>query len=212
MNAIELLKDDHRRIAGLLASLAVEPGPGQGERNQLLERLGHELQNHTSIEEEIFYPAFRDAGETAGDERLYLDALEAHRAAADLLLPDLLKTPLSSEHFNGRVKVLRKLTELHIAEEEQAIFPRAASLVDPAQLQALGDRMAARKRELERLGRFGRIGRLAREGSVLMDSLAAIVTPETKMPVDDGKQPSMPPAAVRAGKMDPPERRDPRQR
>jgi hemerythrin-like domain-containing protein len=188
MNAIQLLKDDHQKILGLLADLtatATATADADKKRSDLLASFAHEWETHTSLEEEIFYPAFGDAGLDSEDARLHTEALEAHRAADAFLLPDLLRTSPASEHFRGRAKVLKDLIEHHLGEEERSILPRAEKILAAAQLQRLGERMAARRLELDRLGKFGKLGKLAKDGSVLMDTLANIVTPESAMRLDD---------------------------
>ena len=79
---------------------------------------------------------------------MFFEALEEHRAAGDLVLPDLLKTDVQSDQFGGRAKVLKELIEHHADEEEKEMFPRARELMDKAQLEQLGERMAQRKAEL----------------------------------------------------------------
>src|SRR5204863_9110781 len=82
------------------------------------------------------------------DEKMYFEALEEHRAAGELVLPDLERTAPDSEKFSGRAKVLKELVEHHADEEEKEMFPRARKLLGAAELTALGAQMAARKREL----------------------------------------------------------------
>ena len=148
MNAIQLLKDDHKKVRGLLAELESTTARGTKKRTQLLSTIGRELRVHTKLEEEIFYPALREAGEKSDDEKMYFEALEEHRAAGELVLPDLEKTAPDSEKFSGRAKVLKELVEHHADEEEKEMFPRARKLLSAAELNALGAQMAARKREL----------------------------------------------------------------
>jgi hemerythrin-like domain-containing protein len=64
------------------------------------------------------------------------------------VLPDLLKTEVTSDQFGGRAKVLKELIEHHADEEEREMFPRARVLLGKATLDALGERMQARKQEL----------------------------------------------------------------
>jgi hemerythrin-like domain-containing protein len=107
-----------------------------------------ELKAHTTIEEEIFYPAFKAGGEKSDDDKMYFEALEEHRAAGDLVLPDLLSTPVGSEKFSGRAKVLMELVKHHADEEEKEMFPRSKKLLGKEELVSLGKQMAARKAEL----------------------------------------------------------------
>lgn len=148
MNAIELLKADHDKVRGLFEELTGTTTRAEKTRMQLLEKIRLELDVHTTIEEEIFYPAFREAASKSDDKEMIFEALEEHRAAGELVLPDLLETEVTSEKFSGRAKVLKELVEHHADEEEKEMFKRARELFDREQLTELGERMAARKEEL----------------------------------------------------------------
>jgi hemerythrin superfamily protein len=148
MDAIALLKSDHKTMRSLLGRLEKSTSRGAKTRKELLVRIEANLKAHTSIEEEIFYPAIKEASRKSDDDKMYFEALEEHRAAGDLVLPDLLGTNPASEQFSGRAKVLKELVEHHAGEEEKEMFPRAKKLMDRAELNVLGERMQMRKREL----------------------------------------------------------------
>ena len=148
MDAISLLKEDHDAVEALLTELAESTSRAVKKRAELLEKIRVELKAHATIEEEIFYPAFKAKGDRADDDKMYFEALEEHRAAGDLVLPDLLNTPVDSEKFSGRAKVLKELVKHHADEEEKEMFPRSKKLLSKDELAALGTRMAARKTEL----------------------------------------------------------------
>ena len=148
MDAITLLKKDHAEVRDLLGQLAETTSRAVKKRTELLGEIAAMLKAHTTIEEEIFYPAFKSAGEKNDDEKMYFEALEEHRAAGDLVLPDLLKTNPASEKFSGRAKVLKELVEHHADEEEKEMFPRAKKLLSKDELAELGARLEARKEEL----------------------------------------------------------------
>ena len=150
MDAISLLKDDHKLMRKLLDELESSTARAAKKRVMLLQKIKSNLKAHTSIEEEIFYPAFREAGMKSDDDKMYFEALEEHRAAGDMVLPDLLKTAPASEKFSGRAKVLKELVEHHADEEEKEMFPRARRLLSKAELMELGQRMDERKKELLR--------------------------------------------------------------
>ena len=150
MDAITLLKDDHKMVRKLLDELEKSTVRAAKRRTTLLAKIATNLKAHTAIEEEIFYPAFKDAGEKSDDDKMYFEALEEHRAAGDLVLPDLLKTNPASEKFSGRAKVLKELVEHHAGEEEKDMFPRAKRILTKEELLSLGERMQARKRQLLR--------------------------------------------------------------
>ncbi len=148
MDAITLLTNDHKIVRGMLEELATTTKRAVKKRGELLQKIATELEAHATIEEEIFYPAFRKAGEKAEDDKMFFEAMEEHRAAGDLVLPDLLQTDAGSDQFSGRAKVLKELIDHHAKEEEKDMFPRARKLMDKAQLKDLGEHMAARKAEL----------------------------------------------------------------
>jgi len=148
MDAIQLLKKDHVTVRGLLAELDATTPRGLKKRTELITRIARELKAHTTIEEEIFYPAFKAASEKSDDARMFFEAKEEHRAAGDLVLPDVLATDPGSEKFGGRAKVLKEMIDHHAKEEEKDMFPRAKQLLSKDELLALGDQMAARKEQL----------------------------------------------------------------
>jgi len=148
MDAIKLLKADHAEMRDLLGRLEASTSRAVKKRTELLAEIEAKLKAHTTIEEEIFYPAFREAGQKSDDDKMYFEALEEHRAAGDLVLPDLLNTDPASEKFSGRSKVLKELVEHHAEEEEKEMFPRAKKLLSKDELAQLGEQMEARKEEL----------------------------------------------------------------
>ena len=148
MNAIELLKQDHETVRRLFAELRSTPKQSADRRAQLLEQLAREIQVHSALEEEIFYPAFKQVVGEGDKEALYFEALEEHRAVGDLVLPDLLATDPGTDRFSGRAKVLKEMIEHHVREEESEMFPAAEQMLGAERLQQLGQSMSARKAEL----------------------------------------------------------------
>jgi len=148
MDAITLLKADHVEIRDLLGQLEASTTRAVKKRRQLVAEIAAKLKAHTTIEEEIFYPAFKSARERSDDDKMYFEALEEHRAAGDLVLPDLLKTDPGSEKFSGRAKVLKELVEHHADEEEKEMFPRARTLLSKDERADLGERLEARRDQL----------------------------------------------------------------
>jgi hemerythrin-like domain-containing protein len=102
---------------------------------------------HSQIEEEIFYPAFRDAAQKRDDRELYYEAKEEHHVV-DLVMPEVRDTESDAAEFAAKTKVLKELIEHHAGEEEKEMFPKARKLFDRAELRELGDRLRTRKKEL----------------------------------------------------------------
>ncbi|HLH29615.1 MAG TPA: hemerythrin domain-containing protein [Terriglobia bacterium] len=154
-DAIALLKQDHQKVRGLLKRFESNPS------EDLLDQIDTELKIHTQIEEEIFYPAYRDAVEGNDEqEKLYYEALEEHHVV-DLVLPEIKATAESSEEFEAKGKVLKDLVEHHAEEEEKNMFPKARKAMGAAELRNLGMRLKERKQELMEggsvMGKFTRM-------------------------------------------------------
>ncbi len=146
-DAIALLKEDHEKVKGLLAQLEKTTERGAGRRRKLLAQIEAEVKVHTTIEEEIFYPAYRDAVRRKEDRELYQEALEEHHVV-DLVMPELKSSDPGGEVFGAKAKVMKELIEHHAEEEEKEMFPKARKALGAAELKELGARMAARKRQL----------------------------------------------------------------
>ncbi len=147
-DAIELLTADHNKVKALLKELTDTTTRAEKTRPKLLEEIEQELKIHTAIEEEIFYPAYKEAGESDQDEP-YFEAVEEHRTVSELVLPDLKKTEPTSEKFSGRAKVLKELIEHHINEEEKEMFKQAKKLMSSEELKTLGEQMKKKKDALK---------------------------------------------------------------
>jgi hemerythrin-like domain-containing protein len=149
MNAIDLLKADHERVKGILSQLSESTERGLKKRTDLLEKLEMEISIHTRLEEDILYPAYKEAGGKEQDI-MYYEAKEEHRTVDSLVLPDLKVTDPSTPEFAGRVKVVKELLEHHIEEEETEMFPQAKKLLGKATLDELGEKMEALKARLKK--------------------------------------------------------------
>jgi hemerythrin-like domain-containing protein len=147
-DAIALLKEDHKRVREMLAKLDKSSQKAGDSREKLLEKIQQELQIHTTIEEEIFYPAYRAAVSKQEDAKLYKEALEEHHIV-DVVLAEIGQSDAESEEFSAKAKVLKDLVEHHAEEEEKQMFPRARRVIQADKRKELGEQMAARKRELE---------------------------------------------------------------
>ena len=196
MNAIELLKDDHKTLRKLLGDLGETTKRAEKKRTELLARVAKEIEVHSKIEEEIFYPAFKVAAGEGDDEAMYFEALEEHHAAGDLVLPDLLATDVTSDKFSGRAKVLREMIEHHAGEEEKEMFPRARELLGSELLRELGQRMAVRKAELMAEPSIKGLG------AKLIGAVASAISPDSDEEIvlhPDGTSDAMPASARKAG-------------
>jgi hemerythrin-like domain-containing protein len=164
-DAITLLKEDHKKVRALLASLEKTSEKGADRRVKLLRQIEDEVKVHATVEEEIFYPAFRDAVRKKEDRELYQEALEEHHVV-DLVMPEVKECDPAGEIFPAKAKVLKEIIEHHADEEEKEMFKAARKAMSAAELRDLGARIQERKRQLKAMG-SPRLGQAtgARRGS-----------------------------------------------
>ncbi len=146
-DAIALLKKDHEKVRGLFGDLEKSAMRGGPKVVKLVNEIDNELQVHTRIEEEIFYPAFRDAVRAKDDKQMYFEALEEHHVVK-LVIPEVNGAGMGGPEFAAKAKVLKELVEHHAGEEEKDMFAKARKVFSRTELQDLGDRMSQRKKEL----------------------------------------------------------------
>lgn len=147
MDAITLLKTDHKKVRALLETLDKTDAPAR--RTKLLAQIATEVVAHTTIEEEIFYPAFRRRAQESEEKQMFFEAKEEH-GLVDIILPKAKSANPSSDEFAARAKVLKDLILHHAKEEEREMFKAAKKLFDKEELTELGAQMQRRKRELVR--------------------------------------------------------------
>lgn len=142
IDAITLLKDDHRKVEDLFAQF--ENTTATAKKKKLAAQICMELTVHTRIEEEIFYPACR--GQVEDD--LVNEAFVEHDGAKVLLAEIEAGNP-DDEYFDAKITVLSEMIKHHVQEEEkraQGLFAQAKKAgID---VDDLGRRLAARKSEL----------------------------------------------------------------
>lgn len=142
LNAVTLLKADHLKVKRLFR--AFEKSPDPAEKKRLCDAALQELKIHAAIEEDLFYPAVREAVSPDKAE-MFNEADEEHHVAK-LLIAELERMDGTEDHFNGKFTVLAENIRHHIKEEEGDMLPVAEdSMLD---LDALGQKMARRKQEL----------------------------------------------------------------
>ncbi|MCF7201043.1 hemerythrin domain-containing protein [Pseudomonas oligotrophica] len=149
MNAVDLLIEDHERLKDILTRLTESTERAVKTRTELLHKLEMEVTIHTQLEEQVLYPAYKEAG---GKEELkmYHEAKEEHRAVDSLVLPDLKATDPASVEFSGRAKVCKELLEHHLEEEESDMFPEVREMFDQARLEEMGRQMAELRTRLKK--------------------------------------------------------------
>ena len=143
MNAFQLLKEDHKKVAGIFEKLEPTTERGVKTREELFTQLKGELDVHAKIEETIFYPALRDADET---HDIILEGYEEHKVVKTLLA-ELDTLPKDDEKWGAKLKVLQENVEHHVEEEEGEMFKSARKVLSAEQAEELGLRLEAAKKE-----------------------------------------------------------------
>jgi hemerythrin superfamily protein len=146
MNAIELLKKDHQKVAGLFKKYEGAGDDASSEKEELFRMIKRELDVHARIEEEIFYPAARQAPSEETQD-LVAEAGEEHKQIKTLLA-ELDGMDADDEQFGAKMKVLQEDVEHHVEEEQDELFPKVRKALDNDRLEDLGRRLEARKRSL----------------------------------------------------------------
>ncbi len=140
VDATRLLRADHRTVSDLFEQY--EATRSTAKKRKLVEQVCAELTVHAQIEEEIFYPAVKQA---LKDKELVPEATIEH-ASVKHLIAQIEGVEPEGEMFDAKVKVLSEYVKHHVKEEEGEMFKKArATRLD---LVALGEQMAARKQEL----------------------------------------------------------------
>ena len=142
-DAVALLKAAHRKVEELFEKF--ENAKGTEAKRKLVKQICTELSVHTTIEEEIFYPAC--AGEVEDDD-LVKEAYVEHDGAK-VMIAELLASESDNEFYDAKVKVLSEEIKHHVKEEEkpgEGIFAQAREA--GLDMAALGEQLAARKQQL----------------------------------------------------------------
>jgi hemerythrin superfamily protein len=138
MNAIELLKSQHREVKDLFVHYESLGEQAYKGKQTVFEQIADALAMHATIEEEQFYPAVK----AKRTEDILLESLEEH-LGIKRVIADLLKIDSSDETFDAKVKVLKEQVEHHIEEEESDMFPKSKKVVDEEEMGRLGLAMEA---------------------------------------------------------------------
>jgi hypothetical protein len=141
-DAIALLKADHKQVKQLFEDF--EEAEESKEKESIAREAMKELRVHSVIEEEIFYPAAREALQADGEDTL--DESEEEHRVAKTIIEELSAEEVSDEHFQAKFTVLAENIRHHIKEEESELFKEVKKT--DLDLEELGSKMMERKQEL----------------------------------------------------------------
>ncbi|HEY3353667.1 MAG TPA: hemerythrin domain-containing protein [Polyangia bacterium] len=143
MDAITIIKNDHRIVENLFKQFENLDGRSPEQKQQIVTQLVKELSVHSAIEEQVLYPAVRDAIPAENDE--VLQALEEHHVVK-WELDEIEDMKPTDERYDAKVNVLIQNVRHHVEEEESEILPMLADQLTPAQLDQIGDKLQQAKK------------------------------------------------------------------
>ncbi|HEX7114445.1 MAG TPA: hemerythrin domain-containing protein [Steroidobacter sp.] len=139
-DAVALLKQDHRTVEALFDQFEKAE---EEERSSLAERICQLLTVHAQIEEEILYPAAREALEEEGEDVDLVAEAKVEHTTAKELIGKIEAMSGEEEEFPATVKVLGEYVKHHVKEEEGELFPKLRKT--ELDLKEMGNRLAERK-------------------------------------------------------------------
>jgi hemerythrin superfamily protein len=146
MDALELLTADHNRVRGLFSRFKeAKDGDDDDTMATLSDKIVTELEVHTTIEEEIFYPAVRDYSDKVSE--LVDEGIQEHHVAKSLI-EELSTLDPAGDEWTAKMTVLIENVEHHAEEEEGEMFPQIRSSSEAEARSRLAEQLEARKAEL----------------------------------------------------------------
>ena len=147
MDALQLLRSDHDTVRELFQQFQSAQESGNTSRMaELQTTIFSELEVHTAIEEEVFYPAARDVGGEA--ESLVFEGVEEHHVV-DVLMEEIRGLDPSDEAWTAKMTVLIENVEHHAEEEEEELFPKLREAFGEDRIQQMGEELQAAKQRHE---------------------------------------------------------------
>ncbi|HZI44918.1 MAG TPA: hemerythrin domain-containing protein [Ilumatobacter sp.] len=143
MDAIALLRDDHKTVEQLFKRFEKAGDRAYVEKRQIVDRIIEELSVHAAIEEQVFYPVARET--VPGTEDVALESLEEHHIVK-WLLSELVDLDPEHERFDAKVTVLMENVRHHVEEEQDEFFPKVRAQLSRTALADLGQALADAKK------------------------------------------------------------------
>jgi hemerythrin superfamily protein len=134
MNAIDLLKQQHREVEDLFEQ--IEKAKQSSDKARLFRELATKLVGHDAIEREIFYPACEEVmglNDQLGEALVEHGVVEFSLYQAD--------QAIGQSDFDFKAKVLKELIEHHVQEEEKEFLPKAREALGDEKLESLGEEL-----------------------------------------------------------------------
>ncbi|MGW0969911.1 hemerythrin domain-containing protein [Streptomyces sp. NPDC002516] len=144
MDGIVLLKEDHKTVEKLFKQFEKAGDNAHAEKRKIADQVIEELIAHTWIEEQIFYPAAREAAPDTKDH--VLESVEEHHVVL-WILSELKDLDPADERFDAKMTVLIENVRHHVEEEEKEWFPEVRKAMGRNRLTELGEEMQEAKQK-----------------------------------------------------------------
>jgi hemerythrin superfamily protein len=146
MNAITLLKNDHKTVEDLFKRFEKLGPRAVKTKRDVADRIVRELSIHAAIEEMVLYPAIREAVENDDSiDDMVLESLEEHHIVK-WVLSEIDGMDPAHERFDAKVTVLMENVRHHVKEEERDLFPKVSKMFGRDMLEELGEAMTRLKK------------------------------------------------------------------
>jgi len=139
-DVIDLLKEDHDRVKSLFEKVKANE---DGNNKETFLKIKQELELHTHVEEQIFYPHLLENGNEDLQD-IVREGLEEH-GQVKTLLPEIAELSGDDDTFKAKLKVLIENVEHHVEEEEGEMFPMVKDQIDEIMRVRLGSLIKAEK-------------------------------------------------------------------
>jgi hemerythrin superfamily protein len=140
VNAIDLLKEDHRVVSALFEKVRSTPN---GSHRGIFNKIKAELDTHAHIEEKVFYPRLKKDGKKDLVD-ITLEGIEEHRQVK-MFLREMGNMGRGGREFEAKLQVLMEDVDHHVKEEEDEMFSMVEDQFSDAQLERLGRSLENRK-------------------------------------------------------------------
>ncbi|WP_043476558.1 hemerythrin domain-containing protein [Kitasatospora sp. MBT66] len=147
MDAIVLLKDDHKTVEKLFKAFEKAGDHAYAEKRKIVDQVIEELTVHAVIEERVFYPAAREAAPDTKDH--VLESIEEHHVVV-WMLSELADLDPKDERFDAKMTVLMENVRHHVEEEEKDWFPEVRKAMGRNRLVELGEQLQEAKKTATR--------------------------------------------------------------
>lgn len=146
MNAISILKNDHRKVKKLFREFEAAGDRAFRKRQEIARKVCTELEIHSQLEEQLFYPAVQTTADAKAHDLVRAAVKEHH--IVQTIIDELNVMSSGAENYGPTFKMLVEHVEHHFREEERDLLPGVRDQLGQERLEYLGDQMVKRRQEI----------------------------------------------------------------